>query len=59
MDEIEREKWNRRHFFICLALLTRVENDRLGLAKPISLADIIHKADRLVAMLKSKEQNEK
>ena len=59
MDELEKNKWNRRHFFVCLALLTRVENDRLGMAKPLSLADVVHKADRMISILQCREQNQK
>ncbi|MCH5233780.1 MAG: hypothetical protein J1E16_00660 [Muribaculaceae bacterium] len=59
MDEIEKEKWNQRHFFVCLAILTRVENDRLGMAKPISFTDVVHKADRIIALLQSRQQKQK
>ncbi|MCH5234803.1 MAG: hypothetical protein J1E16_05875 [Muribaculaceae bacterium] len=50
------EKWNERHFQICLALISRPNVDCYGVTKPLSFQDIIAKADRMVALLQQREE---
>lgn len=43
----ETEKWNERHFLICIAIIARTETDMYGHTKPINFQKIIDKADRM------------
>ena len=50
-------KWEDRHFQICLALLSRpIVPDSFGYTKPLNLQDVINKADRMVILLQQREQ---
>ena len=52
-----KNKWEDRHFQICLALLSRpVVPDSFGYTKPLNLQDVINKADRMVILLQQREQ---
>lgn len=59
MDKEELNRWNERHFQICLALISRPTTDNYGYTKPLVFEDIINKADRMVNLLKKREQNQK
>ena len=55
MERTEREKWNERHFQLCLALIARETCDSYGRPHNISFAMISHKADVMVDFLKKRE----
>ncbi len=55
MDRKELDNWNERHFQICLALIGRPNIDTFGYTKPLVFEDIINKADRMVELLKERE----
>lgn len=55
MERTEQEKWNERHFQICLALISRPTLDTFGYTRPVALQDVVSKADRLVNLLKERE----
>ena len=55
MERTENEKWNERHFQICLALISRPILDTFGYTRPVALQDVISKADRFVNLLKERE----
>ena len=57
-EEIKKEtdRWNEKHFRICLALISRLHIDRYGATKPLSFHDIIAKADRMVKILQEREK---
>lgn len=59
MTRKEIEKWNERHFQVCLALITRPNVDSYGATKPLSFHDIIAKADRMVNLLQERERSMK
>lgn len=54
--KMESDRWNDRHFQICLALISRPNVDSYGATKPLSFQDIISKADRMVSLLKQHEE---
>ena len=57
MKKSTNDKWDERHFQICLALLSRpVVPDSFGYTKPLNLQDVINKADRMIALLQQREQ---
>lgn len=58
MDRLEQKKWNERHFQICLALISRPVISTYGSLPSINFADIISKADRMVNLLKEREQEQ-
>lgn len=58
MDRIEQQLWNERHFQICLALIARPVISTYGSLPSINFADIISKADRMVNLLKEREQEQ-
>lgn len=51
----ETDRWEERHFLICLAIIARTERDMYGHTKPLNFQDIINKADRMVSLLKQRE----
>lgn len=57
MNIQEQSKWNEKHFQICLALIARPVVSTYGSVPPINFGDIINKADRMVNLLKEREQN--
>ena len=60
MKKGKKNKWNERHFQICLALLSRpVIPDAFGYTKRMDLQDVITKADRMIALLQQRERREK
>ncbi|MCH5318870.1 MAG: hypothetical protein J1E38_04080 [Paramuribaculum sp.] len=60
MKKNANDKWNERHFQICLALLSRpVVPDSFGYTKPLNLLDVITKADRMIALLQQRERRER
>lgn len=58
MDRIEQQLWNERHFQICLALIARPVISTYGSLPSVNFADIISKADRMVNLLKEREQEQ-
>ena len=57
MKKNVNDKWDERHFQICLALLSRpVVPDSFGYTKPLNLQEVITKADRMIALLQQREQ---
>lgn len=52
----ETEKWNERHFQMCLAIISRTEIDMYGPTKSLNFQDIISKADRMVSLLQQREK---
>ena len=52
----EQSKWDERHFQICLALIARPTISAYGSTPSINFGDIIKKADRMVNLLKEREQ---
>lgn len=58
MNSKEQKYWNERHFQICLAIIARPVVSVYGSATPINFPDVINKADRMVNLLKEREQNE-
>ena len=52
----ETDKWEERHFQLCLAFISRVEHESHFHSKPIKLSDVINKADRMVALLKERAE---
>ena len=52
----ETEKWNERHFQLCLAIIARTETDMYGHTKSLDFQDIIVKADRMVSLLQQREK---
>ena len=50
----EIEKWNERHFQVCLAIISRTETDMYGHTKSMNFQDVIVKADRMVSLLKER-----
>ena len=52
----ETEKWNERHFQLCLAIIARTETDMYGHTKSLDFQDIISKADRMVSLLQQREK---
>lgn len=50
----ETDKWEDRHFQVCLAIISRTETDMYGHTKTLNFQDIINKADRLVSLLKER-----
>ena len=58
MTTREKNKWDERHFRICLALLSRPAiPDGFGFTKPLVFQDVINKADRMIALLQQREAN--
>ncbi len=55
----DQKKWEQRHFQIVLALLSRPSYSLYGDVKPISMNDVLSKADKLVELLKEREMNNK
>lgn len=55
METTDAQKWNERHFQICLALISRPTLDTFGYTRPVALQDVVSKADRLVNLLKERE----
>ena len=57
-EEIKREteKWNERHFQLCLAIIARTETNMYGHTKSLDFPDIINKADRMVSLLQQREK---
>lgn len=45
MDKKEQNKWEERHFQICLALISRPVFNPYGNSSPLNFGDIINKAD--------------
>ena len=58
MERTEREKWNERHFQLCLALISRETCDSNGRPHHISIAKISQKADVMVDFLKKREEEQ-
>lgn len=56
MEQNNIDKWNERHFQICLALIARPVVNVYGTAPVLNFNDIINKADRMVSLLKEREQ---
>lgn len=56
--EQEREKWNRRHFLLCLAFIARKTSDQYGQNKPVSYPRVIEMADSMVKLLKMREEEQ-
>lgn len=56
--EQEREKWNRRHFLLCLAFIARKTSDQYGQSKPVSYHKVIDMADSMVELLKLREEEQ-
>lgn len=50
----EIDKWEDRHFQVCLAIISRTETDMYGHTKSLNFQDIINKADRMVSLLKER-----
>ena len=50
----ETDKWEDRHFQVCLAIISRTDIDMYGHTKPLNFQDIINKADRMVSLLKER-----
>ena len=50
----ETDKWEDRHFQVCLAIISRTETDMYGHTKTLNFQDIINKADRMVSLLKER-----
>lgn len=55
MDKKEQNKWEERHFQICLALISRPTFNPYGNSTPINFGDIINKADRMISLLQERE----
>ena len=55
MEKNNIDKWNERHFRICLALIARPVINMYGTSPAINFNDIINKADRMVQLLKERE----
>lgn len=55
MEQNNIDKWNERHFQICLALISRPVVQVYGSLLVLNFNDIINKADRLVSLLKERE----
>lgn len=58
MKPKELTKWNERHFQICLALISRPNFNPYGNAPSPNFDDIINKADRMVALLQEREEEQ-
>lgn len=56
MDKKEQNKWEERHFQICLALISRPTFNPYGNSTPINFGDIINKADRMISLLQEHEE---
>ena len=50
----ETDKWEDRHFQVCMAIISRTETDMYGHTKSLNFQDIINKADRMVSLLKER-----
>ena len=50
------KRWNDIHIQICIALIGRPTTDCYGHTKPLVFEDIINKADRMVHLLKEREE---
>lgn len=57
MEQNNIDKWDKRHFQICLALIARPVVNVYGSSPSVNFNDIINKADRMVELLKEREQN--
>ena len=55
MDKKEQNKWEERHFQICIALLSRPNFNPYGNSTPVNFGDIINKADRMISLLQERE----
>ena len=58
MDKKEQNKWEERHFQICIALISRPNFNPYGNAPSPNFDDIINKADRMVALLQELEEEQ-
>ena len=58
MERTEKEKWNERHFQLCLALIARETCDSNGRPHHISIAKISQTADKMVDFLKQREDTQ-
>lgn len=55
MDKKEQNKWEERHFQICIALISRPNFNPYGNSTPVNFGDIINKADRMISLLQERE----
>lgn len=55
MDKNEQNKWEERHFQICIALISRPNFNPYGNSTPVNFGDIINKADRMISLLQERE----
>lgn len=58
MKPKELTKWNERHFQICLALICRPRFNPYGNPPALNFGDIINKADKMVALLQEREEEQ-
>lgn len=56
MENQEIKRWNDIHLQICIALISRPTTDSYGYTKPLVFEDIINKAERMVQLLKEREE---
>ena len=50
----EIDKWEDRHFQVCMAIISKTETDMYGHTKSLNFQDIITKADSMVSLLKER-----
>ena len=55
MEQNNINKWDERHFQICLALIARPVVNVCSTSIVINFLDIIKKADRMIQLLKERE----
>lgn len=56
MTQREKNKWNERHFQVCLALINRCEMETYGFTRPVNFEKVIRRADIFINLLREREK---
>ena len=56
MTQREKNKWDERHFQVCMALIGRAQTDTYGYTKPLDFDKVIRNADLFINLLQEREE---